>query len=133
MNIHRRVSPKKKSWHRLTDEQQPPTCSYQEYDDLAEGLMCEVELDNLHEEKLIELWALESLVQHNVEVFTGKEKGEKAMPCGWPCSREDAETTKRILEEKIFQLGEKEPERMWQEKSPWTLFQRRGTTTVLHV
>ena len=27
VNIHRRVGPKKKSWHTLTDEQQPPTCS----------------------------------------------------------------------------------------------------------
>ena len=72
MNIHQRVGPKKKSWHKLTEEQQPPTCSYQEYEDLAEVLMCEVELDNLHKEKSIKLLALESLVQHNVEVCTDK-------------------------------------------------------------
>ena len=30
VNINQRVGPKKKSWHRLTKEQQPPTCSYQE-------------------------------------------------------------------------------------------------------
>ena len=93
VNIHRRVGSKKKSWHKLTEEQQPPTCSYQEYEDLAEVLMCDVELDNLHKEKSIELLALESLVQHNVEVCTDKENGKKAMPCGWPCSREDAETS----------------------------------------
>ena len=51
VNIHRRVAPKKKSWHGLTDEQQPPMCSYQEYNDLADVLMCEVKLDNLHKEK----------------------------------------------------------------------------------
>ena len=28
VNIHQRVGPKKKSWHKLTEEQQPPTCSY---------------------------------------------------------------------------------------------------------
>ena len=56
--------------------------------------MCEVELDNLHKEKSIELLALESLVQHNVEVCTDKEDGKKAMPCGWPYSREDAEKSK---------------------------------------
>ena len=78
--------------------------------------MCEAELDNLHKGKSIELMAPESLVQHNVEVCTDKEYGKKAMPCGWPCSREDAETSKRILEEKIFQLGEKEQERMLKEK-----------------
>ena len=77
--------------------------------------MCEVELDILHKEKSIELFVLESLVQNNVEVCTDKEKVKKAMPCGWPCSREDAETSKRILEEKIFQLGE-EQERMLKEK-----------------
>ena len=117
VNIHQRVGPKKKSPYKLTEEQQPPTCSYQEYEDLAKVLMCEVELDNLHKEKSIELLALESLVQHNVEVCTDKENGKKAMPCGWPCSQEDAETSKRILEEKIFQLGEKEQERMLKEKS----------------
>ena len=116
VNIHQRVGPKKKSWHKLTEEQQPPTCSYQEYEDLAEVLMCEVELDNLHKEKSIELLALESLVQHNVEVCTDKENVKKAMPCGSPCSRKDAETSKQILEEKIFQLGQKEQERMLKEK-----------------
>ena len=30
VNIHQRGGPKKKSWHKLTKEQQPPTCSYQE-------------------------------------------------------------------------------------------------------
>ena len=60
VNIHQRVGPKKKSWHKLTEKQQPPTCSYQEYEDLAEVLMCEVEVDNLHKEKWIELLALES-------------------------------------------------------------------------
>ena len=64
----------------------------------------------------IELLALESLVQHNAKVCTDKENGKKAMPCGWPCSLEDAETSKRILEEKIFQLGEKELERMLKQK-----------------
>ena len=78
--------------------------------------MCEVELDNLHKEMSIELLALESLVQHNVEVCTDKENGKKAMPCGLPCSREDAETSKRTLEEKMFQLGEKEQDRMLKEK-----------------
>ena len=116
VNIHQRVGPKKKSWDKLTEEPQPPTCSYQEYDDLAEVPMCEVELDNLHKEKLIELLALKSLVQHIVEVCTDKENGNKAMPCGWPCSQKDAETSKQILEEKIFQLGEKEQERMFKEK-----------------
>ena len=116
MNIHQRVGSKKKSWHKLTEEQQPPTCSYQEYKDLAEVLMCEVELDNLHKEKSMELLALGSLVQHNVDVCTDRENGKKAMPCGWSCSREDAETSKRILEEKIVQLGEKEQERMLEEK-----------------
>ena len=114
--VHQIVGPKKKGWHKLTQEQQPPMCSYQEYEDLAEVLMCEVELDNLHKEKSIELLTLESLVQHNVEVCTDKENGKKAMPCGWPCSREDAETSKGILEENIFQLGEKEQERMLNKK-----------------
>ena len=86
VNINRRVTRKKKSWHRLTDEQQPPMCGYQEYDDLAEVLMCEVELDNLHKEKSIELLAVASLVQQKVEVRTNKENSKKAMPCGWPCS-----------------------------------------------
>ena len=94
VNIHQRVGLKKKAWHKLTEEQQPPTCSYQDYEDLAEVLMCEVELDNFHKEKSIELLALESLVQLNVEVCTDKENGKKAMPCAWPCSREDAETRK---------------------------------------
>ena len=116
VNIHQRVGPKKKSWHKLTEEQQPPTCSYQEYEDLAEVLMCEVELDNLHKETPIGLLALGSLVQHNVQVCKNKEKGKEAMPCGWPYSREDAETRKRILEETMFQLGEKEQERMSKEK-----------------
>ena len=116
VNVQERVGPKKKSWHKLIEEQQTPMCSYQEYEDLAEVLMCEVELDNLHKEKSIELLALESLVQHNVEICTDKENGKNAMPCGWPCSREDAETSKRILEEKIFQLGEREQERMLKEK-----------------
>ena len=115
VNIHQRVGPKKKSRHKLTEEQQPPTCSYQEYEDLAAVFMCEVELDNLHKEKSIDLLALESLVQHNVEVCTEKENGKKAMPCV-QCSREDAATSKRILEEKIFQLGKKEQERMLKEK-----------------
>ena len=79
---------------------------------MAEVVMCEVELDSLHKEKSIELLALESSVQHNVEVCTDKEKGKKAMPCGWPCSREEGETSKRILKEKIFQFGEKQQERM---------------------
>ena len=56
-------------------------CSWQKYEDLAGVLMCEVELDNLHKVKLIELFALESLVQHNVEVCTEKENGKKGMPC----------------------------------------------------
>ena len=55
-------------------------------------------------------------MHHNVEVCTDKENGKKAMPCGWPCSREDAERCKRILEDKIFQLGKKEQERMLKEK-----------------
>ena len=48
--------------------------------------MCEVELDNLHKEKSIDLLALDSLVQHNVDVCMDKENGKKAMPSGWPCS-----------------------------------------------
>ena len=75
-----------------------------------------MELDNLHREKSLELLALESLVQHNVEVCTDNESGKKAMPCGWPCPREGAKTMKLILEEKIFQLGEKEQEKMLKEK-----------------
>ena len=83
---------------------------------MAEVLMYEVELDNLHREKSIELLALESLVQLNFEIRTDKENGKKAMPCGWPCPREDVEISMRILEEKIFQLGEKMQEKMLKEK-----------------
>ena len=83
---------------------------------MAEVLMCEVELDNSHREKSIELLALESLVQLNFEIRTNEENGKKAMPCEWPCSQKDVETSKRILEEKIFQSGEKEEEKMLKEK-----------------
>ena len=82
---------------------------------MAEVLMCEVELDNWHREKSF-LSALQSLVQYNVEIRTDKENGKKAMPCGWPCSQKDVEISKPILQEKIFQLGRKEQEKMLKEK-----------------
>ena len=86
--------PKKKGWHKLAEEQQPPTYNHSEFDDLVEVFMCEVKLGSLQREKLIELLASESFLHHNVVICINKENSKKARLCRWPCSRKDVKAIK---------------------------------------